>query len=202
MVRTRKERKADNASVKLQQPDRSGPSEATLLDLAQERNLFDKADRKQAKNLRGQVGSDADDEDEEEEEDLAIPPAVDRIMEAILWSVCLAMLHFAFDVLVQRQFAMEISWPQIVTRSLQAWLGECCCYPSLSFQSPIPRKRLLLTGCLLAPTHPRQQLSFCYSMSSTTMPLRRHYSRVSLSDTRPPCARPYSSSRASTPAAT
>ena len=137
MVRTRKERKADNASLKLQHPDLSGPSEATLLDLAQERNLFNKADRKQAKRLRGQVGSDADDEDEEEEEDLGIPPAVDRIMEAILWSVSLAMLHFAFDVLVQRQFAMEISWPQIVTRSLQAWLGECS-FNSISYHSQVP----------------------------------------------------------------
>ena len=74
--------------------------------------------------MRGQKGSDADDEDEEEEEEPGIPPAVDRIMEAFLWSVCLAMMHFAFDVLVQRQYAMEFSWPQIVTRALQAWLGK------------------------------------------------------------------------------
>ena len=131
MVRTRKERKAESSGIKLAHPDRSGPSEATLLDLAQERNLFDEADRTQAmrkkksKKPTGQKGSDADDEDEEEEDEIAIPPAVDRIMETVLWSVCLAMLHFAFDVLVQRQFSMEFSWPQIVTRALQAWISKC-----------------------------------------------------------------------------
>ncbi|RYP58964.1 hypothetical protein DL769_008743 [Monosporascus sp. CRB-8-3] len=111
MVRTRKERKAEN-TIKLQQPDRSGPTGPTLLELAQERKLFEQADRKQGKRR-----SKEDDDDD----NAAIPPTVDRIMDAILWTTSLAMLHFTFDVLVQRQYAMEISWSQIATRTVQAF---------------------------------------------------------------------------------
>lgn len=123
MVRTRKERKAEE--IKLQQPDRSGPTETTLLELAQERNLFAEADRKQGKLRRRKVsgGSDGDDEEEDDEHDVALPPAVDRAMEAMLWSVSLTMLHFAFDVLVQRQYAMDVSFPQVTSRTLLALVG-------------------------------------------------------------------------------
>lgn len=129
MVRTRKERKTEN-EIQYKQPDRSGPTEATLLELAQERNLFDEADRKQGKprKRKRKVSSEEDEEDEDEE---GIPPGVDRVTEAMLWSVSLAMLHFAFDVLVQRQYAMDISWHQIVVRTLQALVGEL---PTCSLQ--------------------------------------------------------------------
>ncbi|KAH8167739.1 hypothetical protein CIB48_g521 [Xylaria polymorpha] len=43
-------------------------------------------------------------------------------MEALLWTVSLAMLHFTLDVLVQHQYAMEVSWPQIITRALVAFV--------------------------------------------------------------------------------
>lgn len=129
MVRTRKERKTEN-EIQYKQPDRSGPTEATLLELAQERNLFDEADRKQGKprKRKRKVSSGEDEEDEEDEDEEGIPPGVDRVMEAMLWSVSLAMLHFAFDVLVQRQYAMDISWHQIVVRTLQALVGELPTY--------------------------------------------------------------------------
>ncbi len=112
MVRTRKEKKTDNG-IKLKQPDRSGPTEATLLQLAQERNLFEEADRKQGKRPGLKKNEDA-----------VIPPTVDRIMEAVLWGISLTMLHFAFDVLIQRQYAMELSYPKIAMRTLQASFGK------------------------------------------------------------------------------
>ncbi|GAP88813.1 putative deacetylase-like protein [Rosellinia necatrix] len=120
MVRTRKQKKAA-ADIKLAQPDRSAPSEQTLLDIAQEHNLFEKADqhpanqRKKRNNVGRGSGNNGDDNDEE-----LLSPTADRIMEALLWTVSLAMLHFTLDVLVQHQYAMEILWHQIVTRALVA----------------------------------------------------------------------------------
>ena len=118
MVRTRKERKAA-AEIKLAQPDRSGPSDKTLLGLAQERNLFDLPDQHPANRNAKKRKADGDDDDDGE-----LSPTADRILEAFLWTVSLAMLHFTFDVLVQHQYAMEISWHQIVTRALVALVGK------------------------------------------------------------------------------
>ncbi|KAI0476647.1 hypothetical protein F4859DRAFT_56355 [Xylaria cf. heliscus] len=109
MVRTRKERKA-TAEIKLAQPDRSAPSNETLLNLAQERNLFEQADQHPAN--RRKTGGDDDGE---------LSPTAERVLEALLWTVSLAMLHFTLDVLVQHQYAMDISWSQITTRALVAF---------------------------------------------------------------------------------
>ncbi|RYP21055.1 hypothetical protein DL765_002462 [Monosporascus sp. GIB2] len=154
MVRTRKERKAEN-TIKLQQPDRSGPTGATLLELAQERKLFEQADRKQGK--RRPKGNDDDDDD-----DAAIPPTVDRIMETILWSTSLAMLHFTFDLLVQRQYAMEISWSQIATRTVQAFAVFFLLFYVLHPHSSSP---VLLPGLPLRyQNHLRQAIFFATSI--------------------------------------
>ncbi|KAJ2988817.1 hypothetical protein NUW58_g3782 [Xylaria curta] len=116
MVRTRKERKAA-AEIKLAQPDRSAPSEQTLLDLAQEHNLFEQADQHPAnRSKRRSTTGKGDGHDD----DAGLSPTAERIMDALLWTVSLAMLHFTLDVLVQHQYAMEISWPDIVTRALVA----------------------------------------------------------------------------------
>ncbi|OTB02243.1 hypothetical protein M426DRAFT_199899 [Hypoxylon sp. CI-4A] len=116
MVRTRKERKADADAIKLAHPDRSAvPSEDTLLKLAQDRDLFDQADRKQKKNR----AKDSDDEDDSDDEG-GISPTAERVLDAILWSISLAMLHFTLDVLVQHQYAISIIWPQIIIRTIQA----------------------------------------------------------------------------------
>ncbi|KAI1393194.1 uncharacterized protein F4822DRAFT_3224 [Hypoxylon trugodes] len=119
MVRTRKERKAATVNeIKLAHPDRSAvPSENTLLKLAQDRDLFEQAEKKQRKN----DGNDDEDEDEDEE---LLPPTVDRAMDAVLWSASLAMLHFTLDVLVQHQYAISIIWPQIIIRAIQAFFGK------------------------------------------------------------------------------
>ncbi|KAI1773659.1 hypothetical protein F4818DRAFT_97388 [Hypoxylon cercidicola] len=110
MVRTRKERKAAG-DIKLAHPDRSGvPSEDTLLKLAQDRNLFEQAEQQTGKT-----------KEDEPEDDALISPTADRIMEAILWSASLSMLHFTLDVLVQHQYAISIIWPQIIIRTMQAF---------------------------------------------------------------------------------
>ncbi|KAI6087201.1 hypothetical protein F4821DRAFT_115645 [Hypoxylon rubiginosum] len=111
MVQTRKERKA--ANIKLAQPDRSGvPSEDTLLKLAQDRDLFDQAEKRE-----GEIKE----EDEADDDDTLMSPTADRIMDAILWSASLSMLHFTLDVLVQNQYAISIIWPQVIIRAMQAF---------------------------------------------------------------------------------
>jgi hypothetical protein len=117
MVRTRRERKA-NSEIKLAHPDRSLPSEKTLLEIAQEQQLFEQADRhpaNQRKRRNDAGGSEAE-----------LSPIAERIMDTLLWTVCLAMLHFTLDVLVQNQYAMEISWPQVTNRALIAFVGKTC----------------------------------------------------------------------------
>lgn len=116
---TRRRRDQSPANIKLKQPDRSGPSEKTLLDLAQQQGLFDQA-RQREDAIKG-VTTKASNAAEEEAEGL--PPIVDRIMETILWTISLATLHFTLDVLVQNQYAHDISWPKIASRTGQAFLG-------------------------------------------------------------------------------
>ncbi|RYP02311.1 hypothetical protein DL764_005843 [Monosporascus ibericus] len=152
MVRTRKERKADN-TIKLQQPDKSGPTGATLLELAQERKLFEEADRKQGTRRP---------KEDDDDEDAAIPPTVDRVMDAILWTTSLAMLHFTFDLLVQRQYAMEISWSQIATRTVQAFAVFFLLFYVLHPHSSSP---VLLPGLPVRyQNHLRQAIFFATSI--------------------------------------
>ncbi|KAM0818534.1 hypothetical protein AB5N19_04346 [Seiridium cardinale] len=114
MVQTRKERKA--AQIPLSQPDRSGPSEKTLLELAQERQLFDQADVRQRKLDKKPIVQD----EEEDAEEAEISSTAERILDVMLWSVSLSMLHFTLDVLVQQQYAVELSWIKAITRTLTA----------------------------------------------------------------------------------
>ncbi|KAI0004768.1 hypothetical protein F4779DRAFT_68319 [Xylariaceae sp. FL0662B] len=119
MAPTRKQRKEarEASKIKLAHPDRSGPTEATLLQLAQDRELFEKADRQK----RRQHGN-SQDAEEAEGDGEPLSPTTERVMDAILWSLSLSMLHFTLDVLVQHQYAVAISWPKIVTRTTQAFL--------------------------------------------------------------------------------
>lgn len=120
MVVTRKERRAKD--IKLRQPDRSGPTEKTLLQLAEERNLFDMADQQQSRNdqAKGKAANATAKSDEDDE----LSPAAERIMETLLYAVCMAMLHFTLDYLVQYQYAMEIEMPKIIQRTLVALFGS------------------------------------------------------------------------------
>lgn len=115
MVRERKEKRAKN--VKLKQPDRSGPTEKTLLDIANERDLFKQAAARERKNKGG------DEDDDEDDEDEGLPPAAERILETLLYTVSLAMLHLTFDVLVHQQYAIEMDYFKIARRAIQALMG-------------------------------------------------------------------------------
>ncbi|PFH55646.1 hypothetical protein XA68_17903 [Ophiocordyceps unilateralis] len=81
------------------QPDRSIPSEKTLLDLAHARMLFASP---------------------------TTPPppssSTSRILDTALSSFSLAMLHFTFDLLVQHQYGSEIVWLGLAVRTVRAWL--------------------------------------------------------------------------------
>ncbi|KAH8672549.1 hypothetical protein BGZ60DRAFT_373997 [Tricladium varicosporioides] len=103
MARNGKEKsQKEPRKLKLKQPDRSGPSEATLLDMAQKRGLFDI----QQKGDETKVDED---------------PLVGRVGESMLWSTSLTMLHFTLDVLVSNQYAQEIEWGAIIRRAAQAF---------------------------------------------------------------------------------
>ena len=111
-ARQRREKSAND--IKLAQPDRSGPSEQTLLDFAQERNLFDQADR-DPRNKNRVV-------DDDEDDGPIMSPMAERFMDTLLWVVSLTMVHFTFDMLVQYQYAMEMDVRAVATRSAQAFL--------------------------------------------------------------------------------
>lgn len=106
MARQRKEK---NTGIRLKHPDRSGPdpSQETLLDIAAKRGLLNIPEGEEAGNPNGL--------DENGE------PLVGRVGESVLWSISLTMLHFTLDVLVAHQYAVEIRWPDILSRTAQAF---------------------------------------------------------------------------------
>lgn len=132
MVVTRREKKKAN-DIKLRQPDRSGPTEKTLLQMAQERNLFDLADQKQGKNVAQETSDEAEDKDGAE--DGGLPSSADRVMDTLLYAVCLAMLHFTLDFLVQQQYAMEMDYRKLTERTFQALMSKWCLF---SIRKSIP----------------------------------------------------------------
>lgn len=113
MPRRRPDKGASSPNIRLKQPDRSSPApnKETLLELAKNRGLFEET------NNSSQTNNDATPHEEAD-------PPIGRLGEAILWSISIAMLHLTFDVLVQHQYAKEISWWEIVTRSSQAFGGQ------------------------------------------------------------------------------
>jgi hypothetical protein len=110
MAKRKEPKKAKD--IKLKQPDRSAPTEETLLNLARDRDLFNAADRRTASLNRG------------DDDDPVLSPRAERILEAGLWTATMAMLHFTFDVLVQHQYGTEIRWPQVWLRAARAWAGK------------------------------------------------------------------------------
>ncbi|KAB5559559.1 hypothetical protein GE09DRAFT_1113396 [Coniochaeta sp. 2T2.1] len=115
----RKRRDKSPASIKLKHPDRDGPSEKTLLELAEQQGLFNKAQAREAA-LKPKTSTPGPGATTEELD--ALPPIVERIFETLLWTISLSTLHFTLDVLVQNQYAAEISWPKIIGRAGQAFL--------------------------------------------------------------------------------
>lgn len=122
MVHTRKEKKAKD--IKLRQPDRSGPTEKTLLQIAEDQNLFNLAAKQQRKNKGSAQSGGGNIADNAEDGETGLSSAADRLMDTLLYAVCLAMLHFTLDFLVQHQYAMEIEYREIVKRAFQAFMGS------------------------------------------------------------------------------
>jgi hypothetical protein len=127
MARRRRERSPSN--LKLKQPDRSGPSEKTLLQLAEERGLFDQAKKREdeieKKAAPVPIPRPPKNKEEDDDEEAGLPPTVERAFETVLWSVSLSMLHFTLDVLVQNQYSVDsIVWPNVWMRFGQALLGK------------------------------------------------------------------------------
>ncbi|KAJ6439894.1 deacetylase-like protein [Purpureocillium lavendulum] len=168
-------------NIKLRQPNRDAPTEQTLLDLAGERDLFAQADRRQKelakerrrKDRRGGGGAgeeDDDDEDDETEDEEAdedgptLSPGAERFLEAMLWTVSLAMLHFTFDVLVQNQYGTRISWSDVCIRTATAWLVFLFLFYFLHPHGPTPT---LVPGLPLAWQRPLTQgVFFLMSVAS------------------------------------
>ena len=172
MARRRRERSPSD--IKLTQPDRSGPTEKTLLEIAQARGLFDQAKKREQEIGKKAVPvriprqrKDGDDsgEDDEDDDEVGLPPGAERVLETLLWSVSLSMLHVTLDVLVHQQYSVDkIVWPSVVTRFGQALLGKLG-FPRITAPS---RGVALLTRMLLC-----FQSSVCSSTSSTLTPQAR-----------------------------
>ncbi|PHH60256.1 hypothetical protein CDD81_1915 [Ophiocordyceps australis] len=101
-------------------PSSSRLSQKTLLQLADERRRFAQLQRPPQ----------------------ASPSRADRILDALVWTATLAMLHFTFDLLVQHQYATDISWPLVCLRAARAWmvffLLFYALHPYSSHDAPLP----------------------------------------------------------------
>lgn len=122
MVHSRKEKKVKN--IELRQPDRSGPTEKTLLQIAEDQNLFNLAAKQQRKNKGSASGGDSHIVHDAGEDEASLSSAADRLMDTLLYAVCLAMLHFTLDFLVQHQYAMEMDYRELIKRAFQALMGS------------------------------------------------------------------------------
>ncbi|KAK0662988.1 hypothetical protein QBC41DRAFT_27105 [Cercophora samala] len=181
-----RQRKDPITKVRLRQPDRSGPKEKTLLEIAQERNLFAEAEKRQdalRKKLRSTVGvagdhdsSDGDDgDDDDDDDDEGLSPTAERILETMLWASCLSMLHFTLDVLVQHQYSADrVVWPKVWMRFFQALLVFGLLVYTLH---PHPSKPTLVPGLPLRYQSALRQSVFfacsicagCYMIHITNM---------------------------------
>ncbi|EPE04015.1 hypothetical protein F503_04863 [Ophiostoma piceae UAMH 11346] len=125
----------DATGIRLQQPDRSGPKGKTLLQFADDRSLFDRADERQRQlnrerglpedtgiiKKKAKPEDDSDSESDDEDDDgPAVSPRAERILDTLLWCISLATLHFTLDVLVQNQYAVSLEWPVVIWRALLA----------------------------------------------------------------------------------
>lgn len=173
MARQRKEKSAKD--IKLKHPDRSGPdpTEKTLLQLAEERQLFQQAQQRE-KQLGKKTPGNVKNED-------LLSPGEERFIEAVLYTATLAMVHFTFDVLVQHQYATEIDWQTVCIRTALAWLCMISHPLQLNHLANIETKTvfciifyplhphaanpILLPGLKLKYQHPLRQIIF-FAMSA------------------------------------
>lgn len=109
-------RSRNDPQIKLKQPDRSNPSEKTLLELAEQSGILNNA-RLQSPNTQANNAREVREGNEESD------AGVSRFGEAILWSLTLAMGYFTLDVLVANQYAIAIEWRELLGRVGRAWPG-------------------------------------------------------------------------------
>ncbi|PHH85267.1 hypothetical protein CDD83_674 [Cordyceps sp. RAO-2017] len=146
--------KTPAGSIKLRQPDRSAPTERTLLQLAEERQLLQQAVERERQMSREAAPDD----------DMTLSAGAERFLEAMLWTATLAALHFTFDVLVQHQYGTEIAWPSVAWRTTRAWLVFLFLFYFLHPHSSSPR---LVPGLPLRYQRPlRQTVFFAMSVAS------------------------------------
>ena len=133
----KKRRGEGEPNIKLKQPDRSGPTEKTLLRIAEDHQLFQQAEARQRSNAKSRQTKETKGGDVDEEEDTGFSPRVEQLLETTLWTISLAMLHFTLDTLVQHQYAIDINWLEVISRAVQAFLGISS--PTLSWYPQKPR---------------------------------------------------------------
>ncbi|KAJ6784048.1 hypothetical protein PWT90_00335 [Aphanocladium album] len=142
MARSRKNRTTGSSATAteppLAHPDRSGPGvdDQTLFKIAEQRQLFQQAAARERENSKSsgsvkvkkiRVGGGAgsgDESDLDSDDDGDVPTlseTAERIIEAMLWTVSLSMLHFTFAVLAQHQYGTEIYWNEVIQRTFSAW---------------------------------------------------------------------------------
>ncbi|KAK3680130.1 hypothetical protein LTR78_000507 [Recurvomyces mirabilis] len=100
--------------LKLSQPNRSGPTEKTLLDLYEEKKSlltkgqpFDEGADQTVMDEGGNIL----------EAGLGDGEPIGPIGQAIFWTFTLGMMHFTFDVLVHNQYKQEMEWTPIFQRT-------------------------------------------------------------------------------------
>jgi hypothetical protein len=105
--------------IKMAHPEYSRPTGKTLMDVYEEK----KAILEQGKPLDSQSSKDLLAALQSEDNNILYAGLNDGdepigpIGDAIVWSSCLSMLHFTLDVLVYSQYAQEIVWRAIATRT-------------------------------------------------------------------------------------
>ncbi|EGX89801.1 hypothetical protein CCM_08054 [Cordyceps militaris CM01] len=135
MARSRKPRTTtatttEPPALPLAQPDRSGPriDDKTLFQIAEQRQLFQQAAAREKQRPSSasvhkiRITDDQDDSGSDDDGEVpTLSPGTERVLEAMLWTTSLAMLHFTFDVLVQHQYGTEILWRPLFHRTISAW---------------------------------------------------------------------------------
>lgn len=111
-----KAKAASSSAIPLSRPDRSGPKEKTLFEIAEERGILNS---ETYRTTAGKIPRNAvpirkpvPDED------------ISRLGNSILWSTSMAMLHFTFDVLTSHQYAEKIIWLDLFIRAFQAFISK------------------------------------------------------------------------------
>ncbi|KAH6603621.1 hypothetical protein Trco_008396 [Trichoderma cornu-damae] len=148
MAKNRKEKPI----IKLRQPNRSAPTEKTLLQLADERELFERAARRERQLAGGEEG------------EARLSPTAERFLEALLYSSTLAMLHVTFDVLVMNQYGREIQWHKIGANAARAWAVFLFLFYTLH---PHEANAVLVPGLPRRFQRPLRQILF-FAMSCVT----------------------------------